>query len=74
LFSIISVALEGLENILKAGEKDKGATGVNPYATAIEEADGLDKLEALQNHQVRRVFVVVLINSLLRTTIFMKSP
>lgn len=49
---IITVALEGLENILKVGEKDaKTSGGVNLYAQYIEEAEGLDKLEALQNHQ-----------------------
>jgi len=49
---IITVALEGLENILRVGEKDSKSnnTGVNQYATFIEEADGLAKIEELQNH------------------------
>ncbi len=48
---IIIVALEGLENILKVGDqlrKMPGSDGINPYARAIEAADGLDKIEALQ--------------------------
>ena len=50
---IIIVALEGLENILRVGESDKeiaGPTGVNQYAQAIEEAEGVDKIEDLQEH------------------------
>ncbi|PRP82632.1 hypothetical protein PROFUN_09743 [Planoprotostelium fungivorum] len=47
---IVTVALEGLENILKVGEKEEmiAEHGNNKYAQAIEEADGLDKIEALQ--------------------------
>ena len=50
---IITVALEGLENILKVGEAERqlgGPTASNPYATLIDEAEGLDKIEELQNH------------------------
>lgn len=36
---IIQVALNGLENILKAGDLDK--TKPNPYAVLIEECYGL---------------------------------
>jgi len=54
---IITVALEGLENILKTGEKDsKASGGVNEYAEAIEEAEGLDKIELLQNHQNNDIY------------------
>jgi importin subunit alpha-1 len=54
---IITVALEGLENILKVGEKDAAATkGVNIYANIIEEAEGLDKIEALQSHQNNDIY------------------
>jgi len=45
------VALEGLENVLKVGDLDAKATGRNPFADAIEEAEGLDKIEQLQVHQ-----------------------
>lgn len=50
---IVTVALEGLENILKVGDalkKTPGSSGVNPFAHVIEQADGLDKLEKLQDH------------------------
>ncbi len=50
---IITVALEGLENILKVGQAERnmpGGTGVNPFAQMIEDADGLDKIEHLQDH------------------------
>eukprot|EP01087_Luapelamoeba_hula_P021549 TRINITY_DN7563_c0_g1_i1.p1 TRINITY_DN7563_c0_g1~~TRINITY_DN7563_c0_g1_i1.p1 ORF type:complete len:529 (-),score=94.67 TRINITY_DN7563_c0_g1_i1:70-1656(-) len=50
---VITVALEGLENILKVGETDSkmSQTGRNPYADLIEEYNGLDKIEQLQVHQ-----------------------
>jgi len=54
---ITTVALEGLENILKIGEKEAMATsGFNQYATYIEEAEGLDKVELLQNHQNNDIY------------------
>jgi len=52
---IILVALEGLENILKVGEKDaKG--NQNAYAHKIEACYGLDKIEMLQNHQNNEIY------------------
>jgi hypothetical protein len=49
---VITVALEGLENILKVGDSDaKASGGRNQYADYIEEAEGLDKIEQLQVHQ-----------------------
>lgn len=50
---IVTVALEGLENILKVGEAEKelgGGSASNVYAQYIDEATGLDKIEQLQNH------------------------
>ncbi|OSX70689.1 hypothetical protein BU14_0690s0003 [Porphyra umbilicalis] len=51
---IISVALEGLDNILKVGEALKVAkndgSATNDYADAVEAADGLDRIELLQQH------------------------
>lgn len=49
---IVTVALEGIENILKVGEAEKelaGAGGVNPFVALVDEAEGLDKIEELQN-------------------------
>ncbi|QDZ23328.1 subunit alpha of importin [Chloropicon primus] len=51
---IVTVAMEGLENILKVGEADKGLAGpsaFNAFAKEIDECEGLDKIENLQNHQ-----------------------
>ncbi|XP_037933165.1 importin subunit alpha-7 [Teleopsis dalmanni] len=51
---IIQVALNALENILKAGEKFPARP--NPYAMAIEECGGLDKIEYLQSHENRDIY------------------
>ncbi|PKA57715.1 Importin subunit alpha-1 [Apostasia shenzhenica] len=56
---IVTVCLEGLENILKVGEAEKniGATGgVNLYAQMIDEAEGLDKIENLQSHDNTEIY------------------
>jgi hypothetical protein len=49
---MITVALDAIENVLKVGQAAADLTGSdeNPYAVAVEEADGLDKLEELQSH------------------------
>lgn len=50
--SILKVCLEGLVNVLKVREAEKslGACHANMYAQMIEDADALDKIEDLQNH------------------------
>jgi len=50
---IVQVSLSGLENILRVGEQDNQAHGLdgNPYATLVEECYGLDKIEFLQSHE-----------------------
>ena len=49
---LVTVALEGIENVLKAGEVEApGNNGQNPYTTIVEEAEGLDKLEQMETHQ-----------------------
>ena len=49
---IVTVALEGLENILKVGacDREENSTAVNAYAAFVDEAEGLEKIEQLQNH------------------------
>ncbi|RDX97169.1 Importin subunit alpha-1b, partial [Mucuna pruriens] len=50
---IVTVCLEGLENILKVGEADKNISNtgdVNLYAQMIDDAEGLEKIENLQSH------------------------
>ncbi|KAF3782768.1 Importin subunit alpha-2 [Nymphaea thermarum] len=56
---IVTVCLEGLENILKVGEAEKnmGNTGgVNLYAQLIDDAEGLDKIENLQSHDNTEIY------------------
>jgi len=54
---IVTVALEGLENVLKVGEADKELCGgVNQYAQFIDEAEGLEKIEKLQNHSNNDIY------------------
>lgn len=51
------MALEGIENVLKAGELESAANnGQNPYTTFVDEAEGLDKLEQMQTHQNEDVY------------------
>jgi len=53
---LVTVALEGIENVLKAGEHDANAATANPYTTFVDEAEGLDKLEQLQHHNNEDVY------------------
>ncbi|KAK9218724.1 hypothetical protein WN943_007361 [Citrus x changshan-huyou] len=51
--SIVTVCLEGLENILKVREAENDTDidigDVNQYAQLVEEAEGLEKIENLQS-------------------------
>jgi len=56
---IVTVCLEGLENILKVGEAEKnlGNSGdVNFYAQMIDDAEGLEKIENLQSHDNNEIY------------------
>ncbi|KAK1291865.1 hypothetical protein QJS10_CPB17g01193 [Acorus calamus] len=56
---IVTVCLEGLENILKVGEAEKnlGNTGgMNLYAQMIDESEGLEKIESLQSHDNTEIY------------------
>jgi importin subunit alpha-1 len=53
---IVLIALEALENILKAGEPDGKLAGDNVYAEYLEDANGLDMLEDLQQHKNQAVY------------------
>ena len=56
---IVTVCLEGLENILKFGEAEKvlGITGgVNLYAQYIDDVEGLEKIENLQSHDNNEIY------------------
>lgn len=51
---LIQVVLDGLNNILKMAEDE-----VDTICTYIEECGGLDKLEALQNHENEDIYKLV---------------
>lgn len=54
---MVSVALEGLANILKSGEAWANENeGVNKYCEYIEEANGLEALDRLQYHKDKEIF------------------
>lgn len=55
---VIVVALEALENILKNGEAAQRERGLaeNPYGALIETADGLQKIEGLQEDPNEEVY------------------
>ena len=55
---IVQLALTGLENILRFGDQDAAKTDAsgNPYANAIEECYGLDKIEFLQSHENMEIY------------------
>uniref|UniRef100_A0A6N2MW74 GATA-type domain-containing protein n=2 Tax=Salix TaxID=40685 RepID=A0A6N2MW74_SALVM len=56
---IVTVSLEGLENILKVGEAEKnlGNSGdANFYAQMIDDAEGLEKIENLQSHDNNEIY------------------
>merc|ERR1711988_100413 len=50
---VVSVCLEGISNILQAGETDSND---NPYALLLEQSGGLDKVEALQEHGNEKIY------------------
>jgi hypothetical protein len=48
---IVSVALDAIEHILYVGEKYSKSPNSNLYSSIVEEVEGIDKIEALQNHE-----------------------
>ncbi|KAH6766484.1 importin alpha isoform 1 [Perilla frutescens var. hirtella] len=56
---IVTVCLEGLENILKVGEAEKNqgnTVDVNVFAQMIDDAEGLEKIENLQSHDNNEIY------------------
>jgi len=55
---IVSVALEALENILRMGKQKQDASGAefNPWCGLIEQVQGVEKLEALQEDQNEEIY------------------
>merc|ERR1719160_1478956 len=55
---ITSVALGAIENILRVGKRAQDELGVpeNPFANLVEQADGLTKIEALQEDVSEEIY------------------
>lgn len=56
---IVTVALEGLENILRVGQDEAQSQGQQvpgDYGQMVDAAGGLDKIEQLQNHQQNEIY------------------
>jgi len=55
---LIGVVLEALENILIVGDtiSKNHKSNTNPFIEMIEEVEGIDKLELLQNHENEDVY------------------
>eukprot|EP00986_Skeletonema_menzelii_P004508 scaffold1543_cov128-Skeletonema_menzelii.AAC.3 len=54
---IVTIALEGLENILKVGQDEADSTGThNQMSTYVAEAEGLTKIEDLQHHSNNDIY------------------
>ncbi|GLJ54720.1 hypothetical protein SUGI_1175460 [Cryptomeria japonica] len=52
---IVTICLEGLENILKVGDNEGD---IDKYIILLDEADGLDKIEALQEHENSYIYEI----------------
>jgi len=53
---IVSVALEGIENILKCGQRNQNMDGTNPFVGVVELCGGVDKIEDLQRHENHKIY------------------
>ena len=50
-----SVALEGIENILKSGQRNLNADGTNPFVAVVEMAQGVDRMKDLHRHENHKI-------------------
>ena len=54
---IVTVALEGIENILKTGlHMAQGVAANNPMASLVAEQNGVGRIEELQNHEHHNIY------------------
>ena len=52
---IVSVALEGIENILKCGQRNQNMDGTNPFVGVVELCGGVDMIKDLQQHENHKI-------------------
>jgi importin subunit alpha-6/7 len=52
---IVSLALQGIENILKCGQRNQQVDGTNPFVAAVKMCGGVDKIENLQRHEKHKI-------------------
>jgi importin subunit alpha-6/7 len=53
---IVSVALEGLNRVLKCGKENFMNGDINQFASIVEQCNGLHKLEKLQQHPTVQIY------------------
>jgi len=53
---LVTVAIEGIENILKCGQRNLNDQGRNPFVAAVEMCGGVDKIEDLQRHENHKIY------------------
>lgn len=53
---IVSVALEGIENILKCGQRNLNPDSTNPFVAIVEMCGGVDRIEELQKHENPKIY------------------
>ncbi len=73
---IVSVALEGIENILKCGQRNQHVDGTNPFVAAVKMCGGVDKIENLQRHENHKIYdtaVMILENYIEASVSFPRS-
>ena len=52
----LTVSLEGIDYVLRAGEEVVNENGENPYALLAEECGLMDQIEGLQFHENQKVY------------------
>ena len=53
---MLSVGLEGIQNILKSGQRSLDGDGSNPFVAVVEMCGGVDKIEDLQRHESHKIY------------------
>jgi len=53
---VLIVCLDTLKNVLAVGQASAKGNGTNPYCSIVEECEGIDLLEDLQNHENTEIY------------------